>query len=286
MINVLQGQSNVKYFKTLPDRPRPPIVRTRHKSNETITLEWMPSTPEPQLVQRYIIDVYELADELKEIETRNYCNDPKVVKKRNATTVPEVICCRDQRAYLEFFQRDTNQSCGHADPTCEKAFEFILFHHDVENTLRMADQLKPPSERYQHKVMPYDDYALDPIHRSNSKYLFSHIIDDNRTDSVFVPTLKPFNLYAFYVYACNTVTNCSDYYFHSERTAPSPDSDAISVTALPDKVRTDIITISIRPPNKTNSIIVAYEVESYDYALIMPNITCIPKKVMEEMNYS
>lgn len=144
ILNVTQGQSQVKYFTTLPDIPKPPIVRTKDKTNTTLTLEWNPSTPENELVQKYFIDVYVLIDDNDEIDKRNYCQNPKTVNdaKEYVTKTPEVICCRDQKAYLEYFKRDGNQTCGKNDPSCELTYEYVLFHRHVEYALLMADLQK------------------------------------------------------------------------------------------------------------------------------------------------
>lgn len=298
LINVTQGQSQVKYFTTLPDRPRPPIVRTKHKTNESITLEWNPSTPENELVQKHVIDVYVLIDDADEIDKRDYCQNPKenIDKREDVTKTPEVICCRDQRAYLEFFQRDFNQTCGPSDPRCESAFKFVLFHHHVENALLMADLQKDPSERYQYKREPFESPihhkgTTDPIQRKNEAdhskvYLHSHIIDDHKTDSIVVPNLKPFHLYAFYVFACNNISNCSDYYFHSDRTESDINADDIMILSIPDEHRTDIITLNIHPPIEPNAVTVSYEIESIDYARNIANLSCITRKDMEAMNYT
>lgn len=293
LLNVTQGQSQVKYFQTLPDRPRPPIVRTKEKTNVTLTLEWNPSTPEHEFVQKYFIDVYVMIDDVDEIDKRNYCRNPKenTEKKEDVVKTPEVICCRDQRAYLEFFQRDFNQTCGETDPSCELTYQFVLFHHHVEKTLLTAD----PSRRYQFKPMPYEtpkhhEGTTDPIKRKfgadHSKYyLHSHIIDDKLPSHILVPTLKPFILYAFYVYACNHISNCSDYYFHSDRTEPYIFADNVGIVAVPDEHRTDIVTLIIEPPIEPNGVTVSYEIESFDYSRNIVNVKCITRKDMEGMNY-
>lgn len=132
----------------MADRPKPPIVRTRDKTNITLTLEWNPSHPENDLVQKYFIDVYELADDVDEIDKRNYCTNPKVVadeknpEKEVVTNTPEVKCCRDEKAYLEYFRRNDGQTCGKRDPTCRLAYDYVLFHRHVEKTLLMADSRK------------------------------------------------------------------------------------------------------------------------------------------------
>lgn len=279
MINVTQGQSELKYFKTLPDRPRPPIVRTKDKSNVTVTLEWIPSTPEHELVQKYFIDVYVLKDDVNEIDKRNYCRNPKEKpddKKKDVVKAPEIICCRDQRAYLEFFQRDNNQSCGESDANCKLTYEFVLFHHHVEKALYDADLNRKPSERYQYKAEPHESPihhtgTTDPIdrksgsdHRHSNYYLHSHIIDNEQLTSIVVPNLKPFNLYAFYVYACNNISNCSDYYFHSDRTEPYRDADDVSIVRVLDDGRADAITLFIHQPAEPNGVTISYEIESYD----------------------
>lgn len=261
-------------------------------------MEWIPSTPEHELVQKYFIDVYVLSDDVEEIDKRNYCRDPKAKtdNKKDVTKTPEVICCRDQRAYLEFFQRDSNQTCGESDLNCELTYEFVLFHHHVEKALLTADLQKEPSQRYQHRRVSYESPAhhrgtMDPIKRKiesdDSKYyLHSHIIDDKQVDSVLVPNLKPFVLYAFYVYACNNVSNCSDYYFHSDRTEPYLNADDISVVVVPDERRTDVVTLIIQPPIEPNGVTIAYEIESYDYSRSIQKVKCITRRDMEGMNYT
>ncbi|KAG4072256.1 hypothetical protein HA402_004188 [Bradysia odoriphaga] len=300
LINVTQGQSQVKYFKTLPDRPRPPIVRTKQKTNESITLEWIPSTPEHELVERYFIDVYAIIDDVNELNKRDYCQNPKVKAERNETETqaPEVVCCRDQRAYLEFFRRDANQTCGESDSNCEKTFKFVLFHHHIESVLMKVDAEKHPSERhsiYRHKQEPFEapphhkKGTTDPIIRKNESdstryYLHSHIIDDKYMDSLVVPNLKPFHLYAFHVYACNSISNCSDYYFHSERTEPSPSTYDVSIEASADG--SDIVTFTAFPPAKPNSYVVAYQIRKYDEERNRTETLCFTRKAMESTNYT
>ncbi|KAJ6649870.1 Insulin receptor-related protein [Pseudolycoriella hygida] len=295
MLNVTQGQSEVKYFRTLPDRPRPPIVRTQSKTNVTITLEWNPSTPERELVQKYMIDVYVIADDVDEIDKRNYCDYPRVndEKKEDIIKTPELICCRDQKAYLEFFQRDSNETCGPSDPTCEMTYKFVLFHHHVENALLMAD----PSKPYQ-----FDEESIEsPAHHSGHPgpiirkfgghrgkfYLHSHIIDDKYMQSLRIPNLKPFTNYAFYVYACNKISNCSDYYFHSDRTLPYIYADEIAILVFPDEnITENFASIIISQPFEPNGVIVSYEIETFYYNRNMMNVTCLTRKEMATMNYT
>lgn len=256
-------------------------------------MEWHPSTPENELVQKYFIDVYEMIDDIDEIDKRNYCKYPKEVKNEK-DIVKTVICCRDQRAYLEFFQRDGNKTCGENDLNCELTYEYVLFHHHVLHTLMMADLDKDPSQRYKWKQESYESPkhhkgTMDPIKRKpdHSKYyLHSHIIDDERTDSIVVPNLKPFHLYAFYVYACNSVSNCSDYYFHSDRTYPYPDADNIGINAKTLEGRSDFITLTIKPPAEPNGVTVAFEIKIYDWNRDIIDTKCLTRKEMVNMNYT
>lgn len=324
LINVTQGQSQVKYFETFPDRPRPPIVRTKQKTNITITLEWNPSTPEHELIQKYFIDVYVLHDDVDEIDKRNYCRHPKENpdKKVGVIKAPEVICCRDQRAYLEFFQRDFNQTCGDADPSCELTYDFVLFHHHVEKALLKADlgehlipliflhpqhfllfifalTDKEPSQRYQYSYESHESPihykgTMEPIKRKfvsdrSKHYLHSHIIDNKHTESVVVPNLKPFKLYAFYVYACNNISNCSDYYLHTDRTVAFASADDIVIADFSDERwsdRSDVVTLVVQPPAEPNGVTVSYEVESFDYNRNVYKVNCVTRKEMEDMNYT
>ncbi|XP_037024590.1 insulin-like peptide receptor [Bradysia coprophila] len=300
LINVTQGQSPVKYFKTLPDRPRPPIVRTKQKTNESITLEWIPSTPETELVERYFIDVYAIIDDVNELNKRDYCQNPKVKVEQNEieTQAPKVICCRDQRAYLDFFKRNANQTCGESDSSCEKTFKFVVFHHHVESVLMKVDAAKHPSERhsiYRHKQEPFEapphhkHGTTDPIIRKNESdstryYLHSHIIDDKYLDGMVVPNLKPFHLYAFHVYACNIISNCSDYYFHSERTEPSPSTNDVSIKVNADD--SDIVTFTVSPPAEPNSYVVAYQIHKFFEDSNRTETMCFTRKAMESTNYT
>lgn len=129
---------------------------------------------------------------------------------------------------------------------------------------------------------------MDPIKRKsehNKYYLHSHIIDDNQTESVLVTHLKPYHLYTFHVYACNNVANCSDYYFHSDRTEPYCDADDVDISAVPDERRTDIVTLIFRPPSQPNGVTIAYEIEIYDWNREKSNLICITRKDMAQMNY-
>lgn len=305
LVNVTQGQSPVKYFRTQADRPRPPIVRTKQKTNDSITLEWIPSTPDIELVERYFIDVYAMTNDVNNFDDRDYCLHPKVKSDDNemVTTKPEVICCSDQRAYLEFFKRGPTQNCGDWDASCEKTFKFVLFHHHVENVLLNVDLAKDPSERHSIYSNKREYFEAPPHHKkgktepiirknesdSTKYYLHSHIIDDKYMDSVVVPNLKPFHLYIFHVYACNKVANCSDYYFYSDRTKPSPRTDEARIVNIQDETTItsfDTLTFVTNPPFEPSPQIVAYEIET-QYPVERANgIKCITKKEMESMSYT
>lgn len=140
-----------------------------------------------------------------------------------------------------------------------------------------------------HESPKHHKGTTDPIKRlsEHSKYyLHSHIIDDKHTDSVVVPNLKPFHLYAFYVFACNNVSNCSDYYLHSDRTKPYIYADDAHITAFPDESRQDIYTLIIQQPVEPNGATVAYEIETYDLTRNIGNVKCITRKEMEAMKYT
>lgn len=153
---------------------------------------------------------------------------------------------------------------------------------------------KPEPERYQHKFKSYDSAVnhngtIDPIawNRSNSSqyYFHSRFVEENTTDNIRVPNLQPFHMYAFHVYACNSVSHCSDYFFHSHRTKPSPDADDITFEVFQDD-HTGMLKVVVTPPNSPNSVTVSYEIESHDETREKIGVRCITRQEMHEMNYT
>lgn len=294
VLNITQGQSDIKYFHTLPHRPIAPFVTTLVKSNDSITLTWYkPSWDDRPYIEHYTINVYVLADSPELLDHRDYCRDPKEPEvlpvEQYHTEVSD--CCSqkvDNEPSLEAFIGGADETCGEDDPECT-----LRYGYNTENDqhrrkfspsrpglaaapdIREIDYIDFPLPRY----LNFDGQtepssSIKPIQGHHQQFLMQRNIS-NMTSHYKIDNLRPFTLYVVHFFACNAI--CSSYFVHTERTAPNLDGDNVELTVTQDAVQYNTIHIKIPKPSMPNGITLTYELERQ-----LPNgeriVECITRK--------
>lgn len=293
VLNITQGQSDIKYFRTLPHRPIVPFVTTLTKSNDSITLTWyQPSWEDRSYIEHYTINVYGMVDSPELLDRRDYCIDPKE---------PEVLpieqyhidvseCCPkkvDNQQSLEAFigLDGRNETCGEDEPQCtlrygyNKEFNRRAFSHSLPGlaaapSIREIDYIDFPLPRYLNFAGKTESSSIKPIQAEHLLNLGQRNIS-NETSHYRIENLQAYTMYVVHFYACNTM--CSSYFVHAERTDPNDDGDNVVVFVIQDAVQYNTIHIKVPQPSRPNGITLAYEIER-----LLPNgnriVDCITRK--------
>jgi hypothetical protein len=104
LMNGKNGQSEVRYFKTLADKPSQPIdAYTIGRTSDSISIGWIIKPEEKDLVDHYTVDVFVQQDLTSFFDQRNYClyplsGDP-VYKNSERSNSDECCCDEDDNNY-------------------------------------------------------------------------------------------------------------------------------------------------------------------------------------------
>lgn len=292
IVNITQGQSDIKYFHTQSHPPLQPFVKTLTKSNDSITLTWyLSSRDDRPKIDYYIINVYVLPDTAEQLDRRNYCSEPKQPEilpiEQYHNEVPE--CCPkkvDNEQSLEAFigLDDELETCGEDDPECTLRYGYNneIYRRKLGHSwpgladapgIRELDYIDFPLPKYIRKGKT-EPSTIKPIQSESQKYLFQRNIS-KMTSHYRIENLKPYILYVVNFFACNSV--CSPYFYHTERTVPCVEGDNVELTLIQDAVQYNTIHIKVPKPPMPNGLTLSYEIER-----LLPNgeriVDCITRK--------
>lgn len=289
VLNITQGQSDIKYFHTLPHRPYAPFVTTLTKSNDSITITWYkPSWDDRPYIERYTINVYKLVESPELLDRRDYCRDPK--EPEIFPTHIEVPQCCPQKIDNElslkaFIGLDgANDTCGEDDPECTLRYgynrEYFQYRQTFSHSLiglariRESDYIDFPLPRYLNFDGNTESSSINPIQTPSQQFMVQRNIS-NMTAHYRIDNLQPYTMYVVHLYACHSI--CSSYFVHTERTDPNVAGDNVELTVIQDAVQYNTIHVKIPKPLMPNGITLAYEVER-----LLPNgeriVDCITRK--------
>lgn len=295
VLNITQGQSDIKYFQTPPHRPIVPFVTTLTKSNDSITLTWYkPSWDDRPFIEHYTINVYEMVDSPELLDRRDYCRDPKEPEvlpiEQYHTLVPE--CCLkkigNQPSLEAFIGLDgTNETCGEDDPECTLRYGYNTEFNQYRRTFRQSmsglatasnireiDYIDFPLPRYLNYNGKTVSPSIKPIHSQYQLYWGQRNIS-NMTSHYRIEKLQAYTSYVVHFFACNSI--CSSYFVHSDRTYPIADGDNVGLTVIQDAVQYNTIHIKISKPSMPNGLTLTYEIER-----LLPSgeriVDCITRK--------
>lgn len=321
-LNVVQGQSNIRYFRTKPDVPTAPIVETASKTNSSITIEWYPAVTKKELIEYYKVDVFIQPDDHRVLDSRNYCLHPRedrqssigvemtsqsAVNVSNCAVKPlpvnwesatdwaidqRIECYReheednDRRSEISKLLNSRKQFvCEWNDENCP--FEFVENDNNIRFTRSVHDFVRKQDidERQNYEVV-FEPVANEdeviPEIRKNSNFLFTKRFHQLESNST-IEHLKPFTLYTMHFFSCNHV-DCSSYYMHNERTEPSMNADDMDFEISVDPSASHTVHLDFSEPKTPNGLTVAFIVNIHDLAKMNYTKKCITRKNHYENN--
>lgn len=304
VMNVTQGLSDVNYFEMPPDIPTAPKVETISKTHNTITVEWYPQVPDPELITYYSVDIFVQPDDHQLLEARNFCEHPRV----ESASVPKQVkihhssanrkCTLWEIATEMSLNRVNITAAERADAIHQRKVDCLLVRErniyqqlvatyledhvnsDCEpddtaceneyNSFRFKRDLDNLVE-YDGNVSDWSDYSsIFSNHIGNMTFL-----KDEKNGTI--DNLKPFTLYTMHFFSCNNVTNCSAYYLHNERTAELPEADNITFAVKMDDAGNSV-HLDFNEPENPNGLTVAFVIEHRDFANAKITETCLTRK--------
>lgn len=240
-LNITNGQSLIENFRTLPVNPTPQIIHVIGKTSNSITISWIISPEEHDLVKMFIAEVFTLPDKLTILDTRDYCLNPRIDGLKEWDD--GVDCC-----WLKYIFSFEKAECP--DGSCYKK--------EFERTKRNLDE-----DDFHNHILELAGLNIiepAPVKREikgvdKPNYVSTHQFEKT-VKNFTIKNLKPFTLYSLEVSACHTEFMCSTYFLLAQRTAKNI-TKPLSVM-----VNTNVaIELHFMEPKQTNSITVAYHIE-------------------------
>lgn len=240
-LNVTNGQSLIENFRTLPVNPTPQIIHVIATTSTSITISWIISPEEHDLVKMFIAEVFTLPDKLTILDTRDYCLNPRNEDLREWDNGAD--CC-----WLKYIFSFEKEICP--DGSCYKK--------EYERTKRNLDE----DDFHNHILELAGLNFVEPAPvkreikgRDKPNYVATYQFEKT-VKNFTIKNLKPFTLYSLEVSACHTEDMCGTYFLLAQRTAKYK-SKPLKVTVN----TTDAIELTFMEPSETNSITVAYHIE-------------------------
>lgn len=311
VMNEIQGQSNIMYFKTIANVPTFPIVETTHKTHDSITLNWSPFSSSRDQIGYYRVHLFTQPDEQDFLDDRDYCLAPRISTHQHSTANYEVRPNAAQSTqscsaeYREWISR-------HGD-SVESELEWRIYRQTLCRQQQSSQQSRP-AENHKYYCKEDDreclsDYVIDDtvqfsryLHELVTRYndddddtgsgetneqiemaaLQANFIQeyffDSTQYSATINELLPFTLYVFQFRSCND-RGCSSYHLHYERTDSSLYADDIDdFNASVDSYESNMIHLDFSQPILPNGLTVGYEIEQLavqDNKLV---VKCITRK--------
>lgn len=275
VMNIVQGQSEIKYFKTKPNVPSTPEVETVAKTNNSITIRWS-SAAEREHIEYYKLILFIQRDDRAFLDTRNYCHNPRKdvhvsigteVKHPNDTHTNCTIDCSRRNDHersddirleiLKFIENRFSNGCPWGDKEC-------ISDAGSNNVYRL--------ERATNQDLLNNDDAV--VGQSQRVQLV--IVNATETNTT-VGELLPYTLYTMHFFACNNIS-CSEYFMHSERTESSIYADRVNFDLSLDSTVANTVHLDFTEPETPNGLTVAFHIDKHDLANFSQSTTCITRK--------
>lgn len=301
-LNVSQGRSEIKYFKTKYDVPTYPKVETYSKTSNTITLNWFPIATEPEKVDYYKVNYFRQPDEHSVLDVRNYCDEPRadVHVSHGVETAPATKtlgCAAEFEQWREshYDSDDLEHEWRlHRKSICSSANSMKNINHQTEmmkfigNTKSCADDSHAcwsdeniDSIRFKRQIHYFvnaNNKSSEIITPPSDNNVVEKLLFSNAQFNATIGNLLPFTTYIFLFFSCNDI-NCSSYDFHFERTDSAREADVISkVTVSNDPYDLHRIYVDFDEPETPNGLTVAFNIEKFDWTSFNTTIDCITRK--------
>lgn len=311
-LNVVQGQSNIRYFQTEPDIPTAPIVETVSKTNTSIFIQWYPAVTDRELIEYYKVEVFVQPDDHNVLSSRDYCQHPREDRQssmgvevtspaatieKNCTFKPlpanwesssdwaidqRIECYRERDASNErrselakLLKAKKPYVCEWNDENCP--FEFVENENDFRFTRAIHGLVRNHvDERNKYDVVFDSISSEDELIRQNPNFLFSRRFEETEFNAT-IDHLKPFTLYTMQFFSCNRI-GCSSYYMLNERTEPSMNADDMDFEVSVDSAMSHTVHLDFTEPKLPNGLTVAFTITINDVANMNDTKICITRQ--------
>lgn len=254
------------------------------------------------------MDVFIQPDEHEFLDSRDYCQDPRV--DAHATSINVEISESPAAVYQSCNNEFENWKINHPDaidPEYEwrkyrKAMCASRLTHD-EHQMQIFRYVKNhklrscgETDRRCHERNDFDSYRFSrQIHnfvttneasdfnieetdaiKFGSNYMFSSVYPSTVLNTTF-DSLDPYTMYIFQFFACNLVS-CSSYFLYYDRTDSSLHADDIQLTISTDPLNSNRVFLDFADPPKPNGLTVAFHIEIHDFNTFKTTTKCITRK--------
>lgn len=312
-----QGQTDIKYFRTEADVPTMPFVQTHSKSHNSLTLIWQPFFVNER-IDYYRLDYFIQPDEHKMLDTRNYCDNPRVEwntafepsEQRPSPSDP-LLNCRAEYEHWRLRNLDVmdpenawrkyrRAECA-ARPTyiakgesTEQAINYIESYPlnlcELVGDRDCAIQSSFESERFSRQI--HDFIMTRDSANNNTKNTKSQFDDEpdfgpnyigriefaNTVQRTTIKRLRPYTMYVFKFYSCLRPKNCSKYFLYYDRTDALATADNIELDVMADPYNSNRVYLEFDEPVQPNGLTVAFNIEKHDLSNFKVTTICITRK--------
>lgn len=237
--------SAVKWFRTLLKVPsRVKNLSTVEKNSTFITLQWSVVGTEEVAIKSFYIDVVAIPFNETILDRRNYCVNP--IEKARSEPVDALWVDEHQ-------EQDDGEFC--CDKCCKQSEERKKVREQENNDFRA------------HLVKFGEGIPrVNNEPRAGIKKLHNFIgrFDVPQSQRNFtVEGLNPFTFYTFYVHACSSELQCSDYELHSDMTEMSTNEsyDRVKLKPASFVFESRNFHVHFEEPNDKNGAIVMFVTE-------------------------
>lgn len=304
--NIVQGQSDICYFRTNISMPSPPIVKTVKKTNSSILVEWF-LIDDQEVIDHFLVDIFIQPDDRYLLESRNYCEHPRIITQEKEEVIKISIKeqprksrsnCREK--FSDDYGMNDDYNFGYSDQPnkndcstekiieevdvfdscslnqCPDAYESLQFKREIDEHLSKSkfDYNESTEETISKRNImesPYFKY-----HQAN--YLLSK--DETRWNFL---NLSSYTLYTMHFFSCNS-KGCSPYFMYNERTNYSEFADNIDFDILLDENDVTTIHLVFGEPKAPNGLTVAFHIEKLDKKNSTSETICISRKQHDKNN--
>ncbi|XP_073823954.1 insulin receptor [Musca autumnalis] len=218
-----EARSEVKFVTTQVDIPPPPLLQITKKTSNSLTLQLSYANREDQMVDFYMLEVYEIPENPTVLDQRDYCEDP-----------------------MKLFPDNHNEDF---DDCCSRRLEEAeddLFKRQLEKEFSCSLDNKKYCE-----VNPLEDN-----YTNNANVLLTKRLEHSETNYT-IRSLERYQLYAIQVQACNRA-GCGSFRIINERTNYSVAADKIYDLTACKMSHNNEYRVHFKEPEKPNAYITLY----------------------------
>lgn len=302
-LNVSQGQSEIKYFKTKYSIPTCPEVETFSKTSNTITLNWFPIATEPEKVDYYKVEILRQPDDQSFLDARNYCDEPRLdVHVSHGVQTPSDTNTLGCAAEFEQWRKShydsdnlENDWRSHRKSICSSGKSMNIDHRTemikflgnakscAEDSHGCWSDEKSDSLRFKRQIHHFvnadneSDYSAEINRPLLGEHYLQTLIFNNTQFKATITDLLPFTTYIFLFFSCNDV--CSSYDFHFERTDSAKEADQISKVIISnDPNDLHRVYVYFDEPETPNGLTVAFNIAKIDWTNSNSTVDCLTRK--------